>query len=165
MAIRAFAGAFAIMCASGQGGTDFGDCTHCPALIDEDSVLAIVSPSAMCFNSPYWGKAIRDSFVSQIFFVGMLKWQARTIASCLDGRLHHILLPFIIDSGGVTKIGIRATEKLVSAGASFDPDDRLKLCKIELALPRGARDCVYRWEDYSPGVRDLDDGHDLREWQ
>lgn len=165
MALQFLVVALVAACAAGQSDATFGDCTHCPDRQDEDSVLAIVSPLqvALCFDSPYWGKASRDMFVSTVFFSGTQKWQVRTITSCLEGRRRHILLPFLIATGGVTKIGASAAKKLVHSGASFDSNDRLKLCKIELPLPRGARDCVYRWDDYRKDVRDLDDGHDLRE--
>lgn len=98
--------------------------------------------------------------MSEVYLVGTKKWQARTIATCQAGKWHHILFPFLVASGGVTKIGVNAAGIITSFGAT--PHKDLRFCNIALSLPVAARDCVYRWEDHRDGIRDLDDGHDIR---
>lgn len=148
---------------SGNGETSQDYCTHCPTRPDEESVLEIVPPTELCEDSTYWGAVLPESFVSEVFIVGTHKWQARTVAACQLGSWSHVLFPFLIGSAGATKIGFRASAKLADVGAIPSSRERLKTCNIIFPLPIEPRDCIYRWEDHRDGVRDLDDGHDIRE--
>ena len=91
-------------------------------------------------------------------------WQVRTVTIHSPSGNRFVILPFIIDSGGLSvMVGRKAAAKLVDIGAIATKENPLKLCNVRISLPIKAHYCVVRWSDPHPDSVDHDNKHDIRE--
>jgi hypothetical protein len=133
---------------------------------NETDILSIAGYMSMCPESPLWGVELNSPFVSKRKFFGLKFWQARTV-SVRDafGRVHHILFPFLLNSGGMSvMIGHAAVVILKKFGATARSKDSFEYCNLNVPLPLKDEPCVVQWGAPTPGAADHDRGHDVREF-
>ena len=64
-----------------------------------------------------------------------------------SGTVHHILIPFIITSGGKTAlVGIQAAIDLIQHGALRYSLDMQSICHLSIGLPIQSSHCVTQWD-------------------
>lgn len=134
--------------------------------IPEGEVLFITDTAHMCPKSDLYGRELSRPFVSRIWAIGSddeaKTWQLRTLTVFdANDRPHHLLFPFIINSGGLTPyVGAQTVSVLKKYGAK-EREDHSKgfatYCRLKVPLPIKSTKCVIQW---APGK--YDDGKDIR---
>lgn len=144
--------------------TDEG-CFSC-LVPNQSDVLSIASYASMCPESDLWGIELTTAFVTQRMIYNIKFWQGRTVeVRDTFGVVHHIFLPFILNSGGLSvMVGHAAVAVLRKAGATAKSNGSLDYCNLNVPLPLKAVPCVTKWDTPTPGAADHDQGHDIREF-
>lgn len=133
---------------------------------DEDNVLTFANPADMPPNSGLWGIELTRPFLSRIYRTMGQTWQARTVSTLdKENTEHHILLPFMINSGGESvMVGEAAIAVLTRYGATPLSLGSSRFCHVKVPLPIKAHDCVVQWgKPSSPTAVNHDHDHDIRE--
>lgn len=138
----------------------------CPSTNDID-ILAIISDYQMWENSSWLGAEVARPFISHTMRVNGKTWQLRTVTVFgSKGTQHHILVAFLINSGGESVMVGRAVYALLQkfgATRRKSTSTSLELDRVHVPLPIKAYDCVKRWDSPSPGGIDHDRDRDIRE--
>ena len=157
-------------------------CLPCTVKLDRGSLISMISELEMCDNSELYGLEVTEPFVSRLFIVSGVfidsinknlkkkwekSWQLRTVSVMRkDNTVHHIIFPFVIDTGGYsTLLGLAATRILRSFNATESHGAEVGLCSLSVALPIQSEACVveYHREGTPSDLRDNMIGEDNAE--
>ena len=132
---------------------------------NQSDILAIAGYMSMCPESDLWGTELTTPFVSRQAFFTAKFWQARTVdVRDSSGNIHYIILPFVLNSGGVSVMVGRAAVAILRAfGATAKSNGSLTFCNLNVPLPLKAQSCVTQWDTPTIGAVDHDQGFDIRE--
>ena len=125
--------------------------------------LFITDAAHLCTMSDLYGQELTEEFVGRVAEVGDTQggpklWQLRTVTvQDNENRNHHILLPWVINSGGLTPMVGRAAKVLRKYGARELDTDPV-WCRLRMHLPLKSFKCARQW---SAGSR-FDSGDDIR---
>jgi hypothetical protein len=156
-----------------QIDTSVDACLPCTVKLDRGSLISMISEQEMCDNSDFYGSEVTEPFLSRLFFVSGVfidsinknlkkrwekSWQLRTVSIMRkDKSVHHIIFPFVIDTGGYsTLLGLAATSVLRSLNATESHGEEVGLCSLSVALPIQSEACVveYHREGTPSDLRD-----------
>lgn len=143
--------------------SDSGGCLYCPQH-DDVGVHFFTKKGTMPPHSALWGVELTRPFLSRVYWTPTkTAWQARTVTTTDEnGNEHHILLPFIINAGGVSSslmVGEAAVAVLSKFGSESGPmpvqrrmtsnslrsSSTSKFCNLHVPLPIKAHHCVMQW--------------------
>ena len=140
-------------------------CLPCTVELDRGSLISMISEVQMCPNSFLYGLEVTEPFTSRIFtYSGVISqsttnnntnldmmwaktWQLRTVTVMRQGDFpHHILFPFVIDTGGYsTLLGTAASQVLRKFNVTESHGAQVGLCSLSVSLPIKSKSCVFEF--------------------
>ena len=122
---------------------------NCP--MPDGNVLFMTAVAHMCPESDVYGKELLHPFVSRLWNTGGIDdkiWQLRTITVYdTDGHPHHLLFPFVINSGGLTPYVGYAAYRILRTYGAIDGELDDQVCKLSISLPLKTMKCAWKWGD------------------